>query len=48
MEVASQPADSKAMAKIFNLLQFTSAGLFTGMFIVKKLVVSPGDGWDSG
>lgn len=47
MEVTSQPADSKARNEI-NYVPFTSADQRTGMFIFKKVVVSPTDDRDSG
>ena len=48
MEVTSQPAASKATATKSTMLQFTGGDQRTGMFIFKKVVVSPTDDWDSG
>ena len=48
MEVTSQPAASKATATKSTKLPFTDADQRTGMFVFKKVVVSPTDDWDSG
>ena len=48
MEVTSQPADSNAMASISAMPSLTGADQRTGMFIFKKVVVSPTDDRDFG
>ena len=47
MEVTSQPADSKATATK-SIMLFTGADQRTGMFILKKVVVSSTDERNSG